>query len=414
MRILLLHNAYKHRGGEDVVVEAEADLLISAGYTVHIERVTNDDIEGFADKASAFLRAPYDRRREAWAGALVRAHAADILHIHNFWPLLTPAVHKGGRLAGAAVVQTLHNYRLLCANGLFLRSGTVCEKCLGGMNAWAMVHRCYRDSLAGSIAVTRMQNRAIRERSWHEDVDVFIALTEFARSKFAAGGLPAERIVVKPNFTWDPGSKTGDERGGAIFVGRLADEKGVEILVDAWRELTDIPLTIIGDGPNRVALEARAPDHVFFAGKLPADVVAERMAKASCLIMPSIWYEGFPLTALEAFAAGLPVIASRVGSLAEIVRDGVTGLLCDPGNASDLAMTVRSAFNSGRLAEMGRSARSEYEQRFTPGKNLRELEAVYTAAIAARKAEPQKEASISRPGDIHTRQGGILQIRLGF
>ena len=218
--------------------------------------------------------------------------------------------------------------------------------------------------------------------TWQRNVHRFIALTPFAREKFVAGGLPRSRISVKPNFVSALPPQRGRAPRGALYVGRLSMEKGVRVLLNAWRELPEIPLTIIGDGPERSALQASAPPNVTFRGALPGAVVREQMEAAACLIVPSIWYEGFPMTVVEAFAAGLPVIASRIGSLTDIVEDGKTGRLFAAGDPLALTQVVREYFSQGQHVKLSAAARMEYESRFTPQINLAELTAIYDGAIA--------------------------------
>lgn len=383
MIILILHNFYQQPGGEDIVVEAEAAMLGAAGHRVRVETVSNDAIQGVGARIKTFLHAPYEPARGPWIQMLVERHQPDLIHIHNFFPLLTPAVHEAAARAGIAVVQTLHNYRLLCAGALLMRDDRVCEKCVVGSPLWGVVHRCYRGSLPGSLAVVRMQRRAARRGIWQRQVHRFIALTDFARQQFIQGGLPAERIAVKPNFVSRLPDESAGRRRGALFVGRLSVEKGVDTLLTAWRKLPDIPLTIAGDGPERARLEAAAPPGVVFVGRLSSSDVQAEMQKAQTLIMPSLWYEGFPMTIAEAYAAGLPVIASHLGSMAELVVVGQTGLLFAPGEPARLVDTVRRAFaNPGRLAEMGLAARALCESRYTAERNLPLLEEIYRDAMA--------------------------------
>jgi glycosyltransferase involved in cell wall biosynthesis len=254
------------------------------------------------------------------------------------------------------------------------------------------MHRCYRNSLPGSLALVRMQLRTARDQTWQRDVHRFIVLTKFARAKFIEGGLPQEKIVIKPNFVGQRPVTNQGKRRGALFVGRLSKEKGVLNLVDAWKSLPDIPLAIVGDGPARERLEAVAPSHIRFLGWRNPDEVRDLMAGAQALLMPSLWYEGFPMTLLEAFSAGLPVLASRLGALAELVDEGETGLQFASADPNDLARVVRAAFDDpARLALMGQAARKVYELRYTPEKNLPHLEAIYAAAI-----EESHKASRSR------------------
>ena len=382
-RILILHNAYKLRGGEDAVVEQEFELLRNGGHDVHLEIVSNDQIAGFGSKLKTFLSTPYNARRKDWLAKCVARVKPEVVHIHNFFPLLTPAVHEAGAEAGVAVVQTLHNYRTICAGATLLRDGVVCEKCLGGNRNWGVIHRCYRGSLSGSLAVVRMQERAFNRNVWSEQVHRFIALTEFGRSKFISAGIPSDRLAVKPNFVPDQGAPGEQQRHGALFVGRLSEEKGVSILIDAWRQLPDFELTILGDGPEQDALKAAAPSNVRFLGRQTPPAVRQSMMQAQLLVMPSLWYEGFPVTLVESFASGLPVLGSRLGAMKELIEPGVTGDLFTVGDAKDLAARARQLLaNSESLADFGRKARGVYEARYTPTANLRRLEAIYAEAMA--------------------------------
>jgi len=383
MRILIIHNKYQLAGGEDAAVAAEVAALASAGHDIHLELISNDDIVTAGAKLKVFMTSPYDSARSEWASHLVDRFRPEVVHVHNFFPKVTPAVHERVAERGIAVVQTLHNYRLICAGALLLREGIVCEKCVVGSHAWGVIHRCYRGSLAGSLAVTRMQHRAKRREIWTKSVHRFIALTEFARQKFVAGGLPAARIEVKPNLVSQvPQNILHPSRHGALFVGRLASEKGVDVLMQAWARVPSIHLTILGDGPERSRLEKSAPRNVTFAGQVNQASVQTYMRSALFLIVPSICYEGFPMTIVEAFSVGLPVIASQIGSLAEIVEDGVNGLHFTPGDSEALASAARDLENDRALLLLLQDgASNSFQERYLPSKNIRKLEEIYQAAI---------------------------------
>lgn len=361
------------------MVAAETSLLRAAGHHVWLEEVSNDSIVGFKGTLAAFFHSQYNHGIVDWVRDLVSSSGAEVVHVHNFFPLLSPSVHKTISGLGLPVVQSLHNYRPLCAAATFLRDGKVCEKCLQGSGAWAVVHCCYRGSALGSLSVVGMQHRARRERIWHDHVHAFVALTHFARDKFIAGGFPSERIAVKPNFVEDPGTSLLP-RAGALFVGRISHEKGVDTLLSGWKSL-DIPLTVVGDGPDLEGLKSGAPPNVTFLGGQPTEKVLTLMKSSRALIVPSIWYEGFPVTVVEAFACGLPVIASGIGSLSEIVQAGKNGDYFVPNDAVSLAAVVASAFqNSETLHQWGFGARESYERHYTAERNLRMLESVYDDA----------------------------------
>lgn len=386
-RILIVHNRYRQWGGEDSVVENEIALLKHAGCQVETLIVSNDRIEGIAAKAAVALHTISNPRGYAQVAAAIARHDPDIVHVHNFFPRISPAVFAACGDAGIPAVWTLHNFRVACANGLLFRNGEPCEECLGRVPWPAVLHRCYRGSPTGSAAVAAMIAYHRRAGTWRHKVARFIVLSEFAREIALRAGIPAERIAIKPNFVADPVSassisKDSTSRSGALFVGRLSIEKGVSVLIDAWRKLPDIPLIVIGDGPLRSQLEADAPANVRFAGFTQRADVIQAMQRAQALVLPSVCYENFPMTAVEAMAAGTPVIASRLGALASIVRDGTDGLHFAPGNADDLAQVAGTAFSlPDRLTRLGEAARENWRSNMSPERNLEQLLAIYQQAL---------------------------------
>ncbi len=401
MRILVVHNRYQQRGGEDSVADDEIALLRAGGHEVDTVIVSNDAIVGFADKARAALGVADGPLTGERISDAVRRFAPDVVHVHNFFPLISPRVHARVRALGPATVQTLHNFRITCANGLLMRAGRPCELCLTGSSLHAVAHRCYRGSFAGSAALAHMIATHRREQTWQRHVDRFIVLSNFARDIFVRAGLPAERIAVKPNAVADLAGGETAERAGVLFVGRLSPEKGVDHLIAAAR-LTRVPITIVGDGPEAARLAAVAPDTVRFLGALPRADVRAVMARARALVMPSIWFEGFPVTVAEAFAAGTPVIASRIGALAEIVEDGRTGWLVNPGDPAELAAAIDRALSDPiEAAARGAAARQTYRARYTAEAALASLEAIYAEAIASRRAAGLSGATDTASFAIH-------------
>ncbi len=388
LRILILHSRYRSYGGEDAVVEEEARALSAAGHEVHLEIDPGVLKTAPVDLARLALKTPYDRSREAWTRELLRKTKADLIHAHNFFPSLTPAVHTAAALEGVAVVQTLHNYRLICAAGHLTRDGKSCEKCVHGTNAWAIFHRCYHRSIVGSAAVAAMQWRA-NSLTWHRHVDRFIALTELARGQFIAAGLPADIICVKPNFVADHPAPALDvgARQGFVYAGRLSPEKGVDVLLGAWRHLPGVPLTILGEGPERATLERSASSDVCFLGHRTRDEVRRLVAGSRALVVPSVWNEGFPVVIAEAFATGTPVIASRIGALPQIVIDGLNGATFRAGDENHLAQTVTELNGSNDLrARLSAGARQAYERYYSPSTSIGMLGEIYEQAIVRRRS----------------------------
>lgn len=365
------------------MVSNEEMLLRKHGHEVHLHTVSNDSIHGLWSKVVTAWQTPYSLwgRREAMQ--IIEKTRPDVVHIHNFFPLLTPSIYDAFREAKVPVVQTLHNYRTICSGALLMRDGKPCEDCIQGTPYQAVLHGCYRDSRLGSLAVARMVDTHRRRGTWADKVDRFIALAEFAKEKFVEAGFPSDKIVVKPNFVEavEFVATADTDRNGALFVGRLSKEKGIETLLRAW-EFLDTPLRIIGDGPLLESVDKTATKNVTILGRKTPSEVAEEMNYATFLVMPSECYEGFPMTIAEAFARGLPVIASRLGAMAEIIEDNVTGLHFTPGDAEDLAGKVRWASEHPEdMRRMGRNARRIYEEKYTPEINYRQLIAIYEGSI---------------------------------
>ena len=389
MNILLVHNFYQQPGGEDVVFRAESSLLSGAGHYVQEYTVTNDDVSQ-TPRLTLAAHTVWNAGAASRLAQEVRRGAFDVVHFHNTFPLLSPAVYSAVRSAGAATVQTLHNYRLLCANALLFRDGHVCEACVGRLPLPAVRYRCYRNSLGASATVAAMQVTHRMLGTYQHHVDAYIALTDFARDKFIQGGLPAGRLHVKPNFLApDPGMGQGGG-GYALFIGRLTPEKGIRTVLDAWKELGhDLPLKVLGDGPLRAEAEqagSQVPG-VTYLGQRGRDEVMALAAGAECLIFPSEWYEGFPMTIVEALAVGLPVIASRVGAMQHLIKPGVTGEHFTPGDAADLIRAVRRFLDSDRQAARSR-ARADFTDHYTSAENLRQLMYIYDQARQAHTTRP--------------------------
>lgn len=380
LRVLVLHNHYLHRGGEDSVVESEVDLLRDAGHEVRTYLRDNHDVDAASRLALACDTLWSARSRREVAGEIA-AFAPDVIHVHNTLPLISPSAYWAAADARVPVVQTLHNFRLHCPQAMYLRDGRVCEDCKGRVPWASVLHRCYRGSATQSAVISGMLvlHRALG--TWSNKVTRYIALNEFCRRKFVEGGLPADRIVVKPNFVRADAVHDGP-RSGLLFAGRLSPEKGVATLAAALRRVPELSVRVAGEGPAASVL--RAVPNATLLGSLPVADVMRQMSTASALLLPSVWYENFPRTIVEAFSQGLPVISSRLGAMAEIVEDGRTGLLFEPGDAEDLARAMREAVaNPARMREMGRAARAVYERTYTPRENLERLTQIYLDAMAA-------------------------------
>jgi glycosyltransferase involved in cell wall biosynthesis len=391
VKILLVHNSYQQPGGEDVAFQQDRQLLERNGHRIVEYLRHNDEIRDYGLWRRATLAA-----RTVWAQdscrdlrRLLRQNKPDAVHFHNTFPLISPAAYYTCREAAIPVVQTLHNFRLLCPAATFYRDGHVCEEC-SERSLWrGLFYGCYRESRTETAGVALALEAHRLLRTWTRMVDSYVTLTEFARRKFMAGGLPPARIVTKPNFVHpDPGERV-DSGQYALFVGRLSLEKGLETLLAAWKLLANgISLIIVGDGPlsTRLAVEAThlSLDNVSFRGRLTRAETLEAIKGASFLILPSGCYENFPMSIVEAFACGVPVICSRLGAMEEIVADRHTGLHFTAGDFEDLAQKVEWAWtHPERLAEMGKEARQEYQAKYTAERNYPMLTEIYQRAMAS-------------------------------
>ena len=407
MRVLVVHESYQQRGGEDAVAAAEAEQLELHGHTVLRYSRSNDELrdQGPLRIMKAGIATVWAKKSFHDLERLLIAGKPEIVHFHNTLPLISPAAYYACARQGIPVVQTLHNYRLVCPAATFLRGGQLCEECLGRRVAWrAVAYGCYRGSRAASAAVTAMLATHRALGTWQTKVDAYIALSEFARKKHIAGGLPPQRLVVKPNFVHpDPGSRSAEEAGRyALFVGRLSEEKGLRGLLAAWKRLArPIPLFLLGEGPMReeIAPQMGTPglSEAALLGSVPRAEVLRWMRGARFLVCPSHWFEGCPLVIVEAFACGVPVIATGHGPTAEMIDHGRTGLHVVPGDDADLAAKVEWAWSHPEeMQVMGEAARREFEAKYTAQRNYSHLMALYERLAEGKAADLQPAAWASR------------------
>ncbi|HYC57227.1 MAG TPA: WecB/TagA/CpsF family glycosyltransferase [Candidatus Binatia bacterium] len=397
MRVLLVHNFYRQPGGEDYAFHAEAAVLARNGHEVkRFERASADATDSLSGLLRTAMATAWASETAAALESEIRAFRPDVVHFHNTFPLISPSAYYTCRRAGVPVVQTLHNYRLLCAKAELFRDGAVCEDCLHGSSFSALRHRCYRGSLPGTVAVAGMLSMHHAIGTWRHAVDRYVALTEFARAKFIEGGLPADRIVVKPNFLNDTPPVRTTDGDFALFVGRLTDEKGIATLMAAWESLA-IPLRIVGSGPweSRLRAWASKRPHVHIEGWLAPEHVRRRLTSARFLVMPSLWYEGFPIALLEAMAAGVPVLASRQGSLAELADESRGCIPVDPGDAPALAAASLRLWQDAPLNRfLSSRARNAFEASYDAEAGYRRLLELYEGVVESRASRQPHPSSV--------------------
>ena len=372
--ILFVHNKYQERGGEDSVFEVESALMESRGHRVGRLVFDNSEIPANPSplhKLKLASEAVWSRAAQKRLQQAIDEFRPDVVHFHNTLPQVSPAAYRVAKRNGAAVVQTLHNFRLICPSGLMYRDGKPCETCVGQkVPLSSIVHACYRGSRAQSATVAAMLtvHRAIG--TWERDVDLYLSPSAFLRDKVVAAGLPAEKIMVKPNFLYpDPGE--GDHRGMyVLFASRITETKGIETLLQAYERhpegLPPLWVAHTGDLMPLVTAAAEKDSRIRSLGQIDRAELLRAMQNARALVFPSIWYENFPMSITEAFASSLPVVGSRLGALPELIEDGVSGLLFEPGSPDDLAEKLQLIAAGGpRLAAMSKAARHAYVTRYS-------------------------------------------------
>ncbi len=386
MRVLILHSRYLSgaASGENRVVEDESRLLREAGHHVSVWAPA-PVVSGAVERLRTGASAVWSRSAAREVGRIVRRDAIEVVHVHNLFPTLSPAVLRSARQAGAAVVVTLHNFRMMCLPANLLRDDRICEVCVGHAPWRGVIHRCYRASALGSTALATSLTLH-RAAGTFDAVSRFLAVSDFVRRKHVEAGVPAGRIGVKANFTWPVDVRRGPGEY-FVYLGRLSGEKGVDTLLRAWeRGRPDVPLVVVGDGPDGSALRASAPHGVEFRGQVPSEEVAGILARARALLVPSRWYEAAPRSIIEAYAAGVPVLASDIGALPDLVASDVSGLLVPTDDAEGWAGAVERLTDDAESERLGRQAFELWERRYSPARGIAGLEQAYAAVRDAREA----------------------------
>ncbi len=387
MKILILHNRYKYEGGENKVVLAERDLLKSNGHKVLVFELSNKDIF----KCSIFRKIllPF---RIAWSLAsyrkvkkIMQKEKPDIVHVHNTFFLLSPSVYYACRDANVPIVQTLHNYRFLCPMATLYREGKICRECLDKGLLMSIKNKCVKKSLLWALATLWTLKLHYKNNTFKRFINTYIALSDFSKRQFIEGGFNPERIRVKPNFiNFDPGCDSNRENF-ALYAGRLSQEKGIDLLLDTWKNINYLPLKIIGTGSKLEEFKNYARENsldVEFLGHRPNSEVINYLKKCLVVVLPSRCNENFPRVIVEAFACGVAIIASRRGAISEIIEDGKTGLLFDPDDPDDLLNKIKLVYrNREMLKIMSKNARFEYDERYTAEKNYQILMSIYRDTI---------------------------------
>ncbi len=383
MKILVAHNAYHYRGGEDTLVDAELAMLRRHGHDVFLYRRDNAELDNIRP-ARAACDAIWSTRTIDEVRKLARHFMPDLIHAHNIFPLISPSLYEAARQLRIPIVQTLHNFRLICPQAMLLRNGGVCTDCVGRSPWRAVLHRCYRGSFAQTSVTAGMLALHRLRGTWHTEVSRYIVLNRSCRDLFIAGGLPPEKLCIKPNFVEAcgvPDWARWESRAGGVFIGRLSPEKGLSVLAQALQALPGMTIDVYGTGPLQAMVE-NTPG-LRYRGFLASAPLRQRMQQATYLVMPSTGMESFGLAAIEAFACGVPVIASRQGGLGELVRDRQNGLLVNPGDPKSLAAAIAYADeHPEQMRRMGMNAYQTWLAHYTPERNYELLMRIYDQALS--------------------------------
>lgn len=391
MKILQVHNKYKQLGGEWAVLNQENKLL-SVHHNVDQYIVDNaHELRSIISQLRLIGSTHYNKNSKSAVYSRIKSGGYEIMHVHNFFPLLTPSIFEASSRAGIPSVMTLHNFRLIHPNGLLYHKGKIDERSVNG-SAWRCVmDGVYRDSILQTAVVAHMIEYHRKKKTWARYPSAFIALSEFSKQKFVEGGLPEERIFVKPNFIEDPLNRfdglavNQKKKNYYVYVGRISREKGVEKLIDYWLEKKPEPkLVIAGDGPLKTKLQKITAhrEDIEWKGHLATEQVLSLLSFARAMLFPTEWYENFPITILEAMAVGCPVIATKIGNPGIIIKHGETGFHFEPGNLNDLHQQLDRLNNNGVMEKLSLNSRETYLEKYTPEKNYKILMDIYEQAAA--------------------------------
>lgn len=391
MRIVKAHNYYTQSGGEDSVFHAEVSILRSGGHEVFEYLEYNSNIEHM-NKAFVALQTPWSLTSYQKIKSAIMEIKPDVAHFHNTFPLISPSAYYACRDLNIPVVQTLDNQRLICPASTFYRNGRLCLDCLGKTPPlYGVFHACYHDSGFQTAIVASMLTLHHWMGTWQTKVDAFLCSTYFYRDIFVRAGFPPDKIVVMPHFVRQPSVRISAENtnGYALFIGRLDPEKGISTLLEAWRFL-GIPLKIRGsgrlEGKAKEFVKKNSMKNVEFVGRLEEQELSDLIGGARFLIMPSEgYYETFGMVIVEAYARSVPVIASNIGVVPELVSDKKTGLLFEPGNPVDLAEKARWLWNHpGEAKSMGGNGYTAFQDRFTEDKCFQSLTDLYESLVKSK------------------------------
>ncbi len=382
MRVLQIHNSYKYIGGESTVMNLEKKLLLSKGHDVETFIVSNKSINNFLNKILVFKNIIYSKKYKNILSRKIKEYKPDIVHVHNFFPLITPSVFDSCIENKTPVIQTLHNYRIICPSAFLMHKSNIYEKAIKYGPFSTILDKAYKNSYLGTYAVARMINYHKKHDTWNKKVDRFIVLTSFAKSKFIEAGILKNKINIKSNFVDDHGFNYNKDNY-YIYVGRLSNEKGINILLRAFAS-NKKNIKIIGEGPEIDLVQdySRKYKNITYLGFHDKNGVIENLKNAKALVFTSVWYEGMPMTILESFSVGTPVIAPNIGAPGSIVNDLKNGLLYNVKDINDLNKTLlKFDCDKSLQSKTCKGARISFIENYTNESNYKQLISIYKKVI---------------------------------
>ncbi len=361
MRIGIIHNFYRHPGGEDTVVKNIRSALKDHGHiVVPFFRHSDELATMFLGSARAFFSGIYSFSSRKAMRALLAAHPLDTIHVHNLFPLISPSVLSVCHQAGVPIVMTLHNYRLSCPHAIHMIDGRVCERCREGREYWCLLRNC-EGNLPKSLGYAVRSLSARLLRFYADTIAIYVVFTQFHRKRLISEGIPPRRIVVIPNMIrLEPETAPSQLGDYVAYAGRVSPEKGIQTLLHAARKCPRIPFKVAGRVDQMPDAVRAAPENVAFLGHLTGTDLKKFHDSARIFVMPSVCFETFGMSLVEAMARRRPTVVSRIGALKEIISDGVTGLAAEPGNAEDFSEKIHYLWDRPSLCrQMGQAGRDK-------------------------------------------------------
>jgi glycosyltransferase involved in cell wall biosynthesis len=386
MKVLLIHNKYQQRGGEDAVFENETELLRKHGNIVETIIYNNNDIAHLS-KVELAIKLFYNKDSYSELNAIFKKFEPEIIHVHNFFPLASPSIFFAAKKNKIPIVVTFHNFRLICSNGILFKDNNTCEKCVNSVFPLSgIVNKCYRNSIIQTSLLTSMTAFHKLIKTWNKKIDGYICLTEFSKNKLVNSSLKLDenKAYIKPNFSFEERIEVNKRENFYLFVGRLSEEKGIKTLLELGKK-SEIKLKIAGTGEMQEEVLAACKEftNIEFLGQRNKEELNKLYSKCKALIFPSTWYEGFPMTIVEALSNGTPVICSEIGGLPEIIIHNYNGLLFEPNNTDSLLSSILD-FEENKI-DFYANARKSYDDNFSSEKNYHALMSIYNKIITSKQ-----------------------------